>query len=677
MADTCFRFLTCLIECQLPPASSRAKAKDTEPQKEKVALKRAKTMTPAVSFDTKKEGLKDEQNTVQHYVFSWMNWAPEPDTPCYTALHQHFPGAMPGVALHCRTAAILGAEKYGFTGDNTLFGVSICPDEINQQIGELADLMKNHWGEVFPLGGISGAPFVGTTGFSAFSHHVPDDGNIVILFGPHVGITEEGDIGQYLREGQSHSSSACGAVIGAYNACCAGCGAASEVNDTDMQMDWIKAQLQPHIENVKGQSNPMAALAFQAYEMVRNKLEKIVDTKFGNGKLVLIGGIQINTPLPYQDHFLPMMYEVRQEGFPTEDLLNTLSCPFTQQEMEAAPTPKKTEAPKSVSVAKTVQRPSTSAFKGDTKQCELDHTAEAVEDAKHSKQHAVFSWLNFSPQPDSPCYRALHKQFPGALPGPGVHCRVKAILTADYDFTPDNTLYGNSICPDEINSAKGSLNFLMQDYWGELFPMGGIGGAPFVGKTGFKAFSHHVPDDGNIVVLYGPHIAISEKGEVGKYLRDGMHESSTACGAVIGAYHACCAKKGDEDEEFDELDMQMSWIKSQIQPHVERIKMQENPMAALSYQAFESVKTKINKVVNTDFGNGRLVLIGGIQINLPHPCSDHFLPIVFEVRQAGQPTENILEAFKCPLTQGDLHSAHEHFHFHHASPVPSRQTSAA
>ena len=34
----------------------------------------------------------------------------------------------------------------------------------------------------------------------------------------------------------------------------------------------------------------------------------------------------------------------------------------------------------------------------------------------------------------------------------------------------------------------------MASYWGECFPMGGIGGAPFVGKTGFGAFSAHVPD---------------------------------------------------------------------------------------------------------------------------------------------------------------------------------------
>jgi len=28
----------------------------------------------------------------------------------------------------------------------------------------------------------------------------------------------------------------------------------------------------------------------------------------------------------------------------------------------------------------------------------------------------------------------------------------------------------------------------------KVFHMGGLGGIPFTGKTGFAAFSHHVPD---------------------------------------------------------------------------------------------------------------------------------------------------------------------------------------
>jgi hypothetical protein len=205
----------------------------------------------------------------------------------------------------------------------------------------------------------------------------------------------------------------------------------------------------------------------------------------------------------------------------------------------------------------------------------------------------------------------------------------------------------------------------MSNFWGEVFPMGGISGAPFGGKTGFTAFSHHVPDNGNIILIYGPHVGISEDGDVGKCLRPGQNAVSTACGAVVGAYNACCGMEQDERVEFDENDMQMGWIKSQLMPHVGRIQKEKYPLSALTYQAFEAVKAKINTIVNTNFGSGRLVLIGGIQINMPYPNKDHFLPLHFEVRQANQKSEDILEAFHCPATLAEQQESHEHYHYRH------------
>jgi hypothetical protein len=261
------------------------------------------------------------------------------------------------------------------------------------------------------------------------------------------------------------------------------------------------------------------------------------------------------------------------------------------------------------------------------------------------QQHKVMSWLQWAPDPDSACYKALHQSFPGAVPGPAIHYRLKNILTDQkYGFTPANTLLGSSLCPDEINNEPGDLIDLMQTHWGHLFPLGGISGAPFVGSTGFKAFSHHVPDNGDIIVVYGPHVGISSTGEIGKCLREGQGGMSSSCGAVVGAYNACCAcsKAGDD---FDENDMQMAWIKSQLAPHTERIKATPVPLAALAYQAYDMVNAKMERIVNNDFGSGRLVLVGGVQINMPRPFNDHFLPLKFEIRQKGKPTKDLISEF--------------------------------
>ena len=63
--------------------------------------------------------------------------------------------------------------------------------------------MSAHLGEVFHMGGLAGVPFTGKTGFAAFSHHIPDGGNLFILFAPHVGLSKQGKVGEYSRFGQA------------------------------------------------------------------------------------------------------------------------------------------------------------------------------------------------------------------------------------------------------------------------------------------------------------------------------------------------------------------------------------------------------------------------------------------------------------------------------------------
>ena len=145
-----------------------------------VARKPAPAMVPVVSDDAK--------------IYAWLKWAPPAGTAVYDSLHSNFPGALPGSVILERTVSEL--EPFGLDGENTLYGQSICPDEINNEKGDLADLMITHWGECFPMGGIGGVPYVGKTGFGAYSAHVPKDGHLVILFGPHIGISSAGELGK-------------------------------------------------------------------------------------------------------------------------------------------------------------------------------------------------------------------------------------------------------------------------------------------------------------------------------------------------------------------------------------------------------------------------------------------------------------------------------------------------
>merc|ERR1712217_837559 len=165
-------------------------------------------------------------------------------------------------------------------------------------------------------------------------------------------------------------------------------------------------------------------------------------------------------------------------------------------------------------------------------------------------------------------------------------------------------ILGTSICSDEINTVNGTMVDLMKQYWGTNFPLGGIGGAPYVGKTGFFAFSHHVPDNGNVLVVYGPHVGITASGEVGKCLRVGQSKESTACGACVAAY--------------------------------------QQSLAGVAFVSLEAVTQTVTAIANTKFGPGHLALVGGIQLNMPKGYPDYFLPCSFTIQKGDEVPEDLL-----------------------------------
>jgi len=114
-------------------------------------------------------------------------------------------------------------------------------------------------------------------------------------------------------------------------------------------------------------------------------------------------------------------------------------------------------------------------------------------------------------------------------------------------FNVENTIYAESSCPDELNhDSDDDISNLMANRWGEAFPLGGLAGIPFTGKTGWGAFSHHVPDNGNTFALYAPHVGITSDGSVGHVHRPAMAKTTTACGAAVGAYNVLEGKTEEE-----------------------------------------------------------------------------------------------------------------------------------
>lgn len=79
-----------------------------------------------------------------------------------------------------------------------LFATSLCADAINVSTDFRSVLTRP-----FSLGVLGGILFARFTGMVAFSHHIPDNGSAFIFYGPHIGITDEGEPGKMRRPGQA------------------------------------------------------------------------------------------------------------------------------------------------------------------------------------------------------------------------------------------------------------------------------------------------------------------------------------------------------------------------------------------------------------------------------------------------------------------------------------------
>ncbi|KAL9185435.1 hypothetical protein ACHAXT_003212 [Thalassiosira profunda] len=238
---------------------------------------------------------------------------------------QNFPGAMTNSAVALRVAASL--RERGYTPTNTLFGSSLCSDEINDTAESLVGDFQNKLGVegVFNLGGLGGLPFVGISGMGAFTSHCPVDGKIFIVFGPHVGISNDGVVGKVERVGKDAVSGSCGAGLGAYKAIMAADGkteAKEMLGTKDFQEEYIIAQLSNRLDALKGKDPNNETITYvtnKMYDLVWEMLRSEVNaftTKpdFWNSvsEVTLLGGIVVNRghgkDLPGgEDYYQPLM----------------------------------------------------------------------------------------------------------------------------------------------------------------------------------------------------------------------------------------------------------------------------------------------------------------------------------------------------------------------------------
>ena len=170
---------------------------------------------------------------------------------------------------------------------------SICSDDVNsiQYPARVQEFLGP-----FKMGGLDGFPFTGLTGMGAFASHVPDEGAVFIYYGPHIGITKTGTIGEIHRFGQSKNSACCGAAKGALNKLLNDQIEKGIVTDMDYQMNTIEQILLAEKERITASLVPLKEATEVIYEAIDKRINELVAaTKYNCKYVILMGAILINS----------------------------------------------------------------------------------------------------------------------------------------------------------------------------------------------------------------------------------------------------------------------------------------------------------------------------------------------------------------------------------------------
>ncbi|TCC87919.1 hypothetical protein EZ428_19490 [Pedobacter frigiditerrae] len=170
---------------------------------------------------------------------------------------------------------------------------SVCSDDVNsiQYPARAQEFLGP-----FKMGGLNGFPFTGLTGMGAFASHVPDNGAVYIYYGPHIGITKSGDIGEIQRFGQSKNSGCCGAAKGALAKLIDGTITEGNITDMDYQMNTIEQILFKQKERILNAQTPILEATEVIYEAIDERINTLVEKTSYNCKyVILVGAVLINS----------------------------------------------------------------------------------------------------------------------------------------------------------------------------------------------------------------------------------------------------------------------------------------------------------------------------------------------------------------------------------------------
>lgn len=205
-----------------------------------------------------------------------------------------------------------------------------------------------------------------------------------------------------------------------------------------------------------------------------------------------------------------------------------------------------------------------------------------------------------------------------------------------WGFTDESTLAAVSICRDELTQH---LMTAVTERWGPTFALGGLGGLPSLGRTGWEACLAHVPDTverGKLVVIAATHIGLGAPGVPGHNLRRNQGAPTATCGA-LSALLATWAEPSDPDRQDSGLaDHEARQLRRLVEAEVDA---DPGDIVSLTLAATGAVEAEIMAQLDAldPWDRMDVAVFIGVQIHLDG-VEDHVLAVNATLRGRGGAT---------------------------------------
>lgn len=216
--------------------------------------------------------------------------------------------------------------------------------------------------------------------------------------------------------------------------------------------------------------------------------------------------------------------------------------------------------------------------------------------------------------------KSIRKVFLEAVPFEDYADSLFFFLYTVHNIAEEQILLGQSACMDDVINTK--TPFANHEVKGP-FNLGGLAGLPFTGITGYNAFAHHVPEKGTALIFVGSHIGYSKKDGWGMIEREGQHETTACCGAIVQALEKLKEPGGIVRMIPHGDDYQEEVIEQLALQHKKEILNSKDPLISFTKLIYQESENRIHNYPLNNSNFKYLILVVGIIINTDHNDPDY------------------------------------------------------